>query len=122
MHIPLWPGIRLSLWEPQSPEAVHVTMASYYKPLNVTRVASKRGWALLLVRYDWRDHGTYEPDVRDREVNRLRDQVARVREAANDLDWMAASTASFDDRQTYRAIAAGLRRRLDDPTQTQEPT
>jgi hypothetical protein len=65
MRIPIWPGVRLSMWEPQNPDAVKVTMACYYKPFRVTRVLSKRGWALLLIRYDWRDTGTYEPPKRD---------------------------------------------------------
>jgi hypothetical protein len=60
MRIPIWPGIRLSIWEKQNPDAMKVEIACYYKPIKVTRVASKRGWALLLVRYGWRDHGVYK--------------------------------------------------------------
>lgn len=57
MRIPIWPGVRLSVWEEQNPEAVQITMALYYKPLRVRRVLSMRGWALFGVRYDWRDRG-----------------------------------------------------------------
>ena len=57
MRIPLWPGIRLSLFVPQDPGAVQVRMAFHHNPLRVLRVASARGWMLLLVRYDWRDRG-----------------------------------------------------------------
>ncbi|WP_331764774.1 hypothetical protein [Streptomyces sp. NBC_01238] len=69
MRIPIWPGVRLSVWEPQNPDAVKVTMACYYKPFKVTRVLSKRGWLVLLIRYDWRDTGTYEPPRRDTAEN-----------------------------------------------------
>ena len=54
MRIPIWPGVRLSVWEPQNPDAMGVTAPHIHTPLRVQRVASKRGWALLLVRYDWR--------------------------------------------------------------------
>lgn len=61
MRFPIWPGIRLSVWEPQNPDAVKVTMPCYHNPLRVRRVLSKRGWCLLLVRYDWRDTGIKPP-------------------------------------------------------------
>jgi hypothetical protein len=57
MRVPIRPGIRLSVWEPQNPEAIQVTVACYYNPVRVTRVLSMRGWACLLLRYDWRDAG-----------------------------------------------------------------
>lgn len=57
MRVPIWPGVRLSVWEPQNPDAVEVTMACYYNPIKVTRALSLRGWALLLLRYNWRDTG-----------------------------------------------------------------
>ena len=55
MRIPLWPGVRLSVWEKQNPDAVKVVtpFVTPYEPIR--RVLSKRGWMLLLVRYDWRD-------------------------------------------------------------------
>lgn len=55
MRIPIWPGIRLSVWEKQNPQAVKVVtpFITPYQPIR--RVLSKRGWMLLLVRYDWRD-------------------------------------------------------------------
>lgn len=63
MRIPIGPGVRLSLLEKQNPEAVQIKLATYYKPLKVTRVASMRGWMLLFVRYDWRNKGEYvRPD------------------------------------------------------------
>ena len=57
MRIPLWPGVRLSVWEEQNPDAVKVVtpFVTPYEPIR--RVLSKRGWFLLLVRYDWRDRG-----------------------------------------------------------------
>lgn len=58
MRIPIWPGIRLSIWEPQDPDAVKVTLAFIRKPPTVRRVLSMRGWMILLVRYDWRDTGS----------------------------------------------------------------
>lgn len=81
MRIPIWPGVRLSVWERQDPEAVSVRLAAYYKPPAVRRVASKRGWMLLLVRYDWRDPGhpgragiakTDAPVILDPELDALR--------------------------------------------------
>lgn len=56
MRIPMWPGVRLTVWERQNPEAVKVTLA-FAKPYPVRRVLSMRGWILLLVRYDWRTRG-----------------------------------------------------------------
>lgn len=55
MRIPLWPGVRLSVWEKQNPKAVQVTLArgEPYDP--VRRVLSVPGWMLLLIRYDWKD-------------------------------------------------------------------
>lgn len=54
MRIPIWPGIRLSVGEPQNPDAVKVVtpFVTPYQPIR--RVLSKRGWMLLLVRYDWK--------------------------------------------------------------------
>jgi hypothetical protein len=59
MRIPIWPGIRLSIWEPQNPDAVNVTLAFNRQSPTVRRVLSMRGWMILLVRYDWRDTGQY---------------------------------------------------------------
>jgi hypothetical protein len=64
MRIPIWPGVRLSVWERQNPEAVQVRLHWYHKPFTVRRVLSKRGWMILLVRYDWRDRGRPEPEDR----------------------------------------------------------
>lgn len=61
MRIPLRPGVRLSLLVPQNQDAVRIRMATYYNPLRVLRLISKRGWMVLLIRYDWRDKGVYEP-------------------------------------------------------------
>lgn len=38
-----------------------MTMPCYHNPLRVRRVLSKRGWCLLLVRYDWQDTGIKPP-------------------------------------------------------------
>lgn len=56
MRIPIWPGIRLSVWEKQNPDAVQVRLPYAQPRQPLRRVLSKRGWMLLLVRYDWRDH------------------------------------------------------------------
>lgn len=61
MRIPIRPGVKLSILEPQNPEAVRVRMATYYKPIKLTRLLSKRGWFVLLARYDWRNPGRYQP-------------------------------------------------------------
>ncbi len=60
MRIPIWPGIRLSVWEKQNPEAVKVTLARSkpYEP--VRRVLSMRGWMLLWVRYNWKEYNSEE--------------------------------------------------------------
>jgi hypothetical protein len=60
MRIPIWPGVRLSLFVPQDQQAVRIRLATHYNPLRVLRLASMRGWFVVLVRYDWRDHGKYE--------------------------------------------------------------
>lgn len=60
MRISIWPGVRLSVWEPQNPETVRVTLSLHYNPFSVRRVLSKRGWMLLLVRYDWRERGRWD--------------------------------------------------------------
>ncbi|MGW2384335.1 hypothetical protein [Streptomyces sp. NPDC001658] len=57
MRIPIWPGVRLSVWVKQNPDAVRVVMPSYHKPFTVRRALSKRGWMFLYVRYDWRSRG-----------------------------------------------------------------
>jgi len=68
MRIPIWPGIRLSVWERQNPDAVKVVMPNTELRKPVRRVLSKRGWMILLVRYDWRTSGSYykaEPGLRE---------------------------------------------------------
>lgn len=92
MRIPIWPGVRLSVWEPQNPDAVKVTMANYYKPFPVRRVLSKRGWMLLLVRYDWRDGGEYtKPDPGKNPI--VRDLVRELHRRATHLDTLRAAPA-----------------------------
>lgn len=59
MRIPIWPGIRLSVWERQNPEAVTVALARGAARQPVRRVLSVRGWMLLSVRYDWKDNEHY---------------------------------------------------------------
>jgi hypothetical protein len=61
MRIPIWPGVGLSLFVRQDQQAVRIRLAAYYNPLRVLRLASMRGWFVVLVRYDWRDKGVYEP-------------------------------------------------------------
>jgi len=74
VRTPLWPGVRLSVWEKQDPDAVKVVLARSkpYEP--VRRVLSMRGWMLLWVRYDWRDYGPRKTDLGVREV-RIRVQA-----------------------------------------------
>lgn len=69
MRIPIWPGIRLSVWEKQNPEAVRVVtpFVTPYEPIR--RVLSMRGWFGLLVRYDWKDRS--RPDMPDPSRDRL---------------------------------------------------
>lgn len=55
MRVPIWPGVRLSVWEKQNPDAVKVVTPFVTPHQPIRRVLSKRGWFLLLVRYDWRD-------------------------------------------------------------------
>lgn len=55
MRIPIWAGIRLSVWEKQNPEAVQIRLPYAQPQQPVRRVLSMRGWMLLLIRYDWRD-------------------------------------------------------------------
>ncbi|MFF7527312.1 hypothetical protein [Streptomyces pseudovenezuelae] len=66
MRIPIWPGVRLSVWEKQNSEAVKVTMPNTVMRGPVRRVLSKRGWMILLVRYDWQKSGRfYSPGLRE---------------------------------------------------------
>lgn len=64
MRITLWPGVRLSVWERQNPDAVKVVTPFITPHEPIRRVLSKRGWMLLLVRYDWRDRRN-QPDLYD---------------------------------------------------------
>lgn len=61
MRISVWPGIKLSVWERQNPEALRVTMSNTTMRGPVRRILSKRGWAVLLVRHDWKKSGRYCP-------------------------------------------------------------
>jgi len=67
MRIPIWPGVRLSVWEKQNPEAVKVTMPNTVLRTPVRRMLSKRGWMVLLVRYDWKKSGRFyqPPGIRE---------------------------------------------------------
>lgn len=92
MHIPLWPGVRLSVWEKQNPDAVRVTLARFtpYEP--VWRVLSMRGWMLLLVRYDWKDTSrpveaaVGAPDLVERLTRELHRRSLRLDELGEDPD------------------------------------
>lgn len=55
MRIPVWPGVRLSVWEKQDPGMVEIKLRDYRWPFSVRRILSKRGWMLLLIRYDWQE-------------------------------------------------------------------
>jgi hypothetical protein len=56
IRIPVWPGIQLAIGGEPNPAAVKVTFGGPYEKLEhrTVRLVSKRGWMLLLVRYDWR--------------------------------------------------------------------
>lgn len=56
MRIPIWPGLRLTVWEKQNPEAVKIRLARSVPYEPVRRVLSMPGWMLLLVRYDHKDY------------------------------------------------------------------
>ncbi|MFB7858800.1 hypothetical protein [Rhodococcus qingshengii] len=55
MRITIWPGVKLSIWVKQNPEAVEVDIKTHKEKPHVRRVLSKRGWMILLVRYNWRN-------------------------------------------------------------------
>lgn len=59
MKIRIWPGVELTVWKKQHPEAVQVSIPNTVMRGPVRRVLSKRGWMLLLVRYDWKKSGRY---------------------------------------------------------------
>ncbi len=104
MRVPIWPGVRLSVWERQNPDAVRVVLArsTPYEP--VRRVLSARGWMVLWVRYDWRDHSLpAAPDLAQspvvqglvRELHRRATHLEAIRGASADTvpneTWLHAS-------------------------------
>jgi len=56
IRVPVWPGVRLTFGGPPNPQAVKVAFGAPYEAQvpRTVRLVSKRGWMLLLVRYDWR--------------------------------------------------------------------
>jgi hypothetical protein len=93
MRIPLWKDLRLSVWEPQNPDAVKVTLARSkpYEP--VRRVLSMRGWMLLFVRYDWKDakpaadaSSPSVPDLVEQLTRELHRRSLRLEELGEDPD------------------------------------
>lgn len=92
MRIPLWPGVRLSVWEKQNPDAAKVTLA-HSKPYEpVRRVLSMPGWMILLVRYNWKDHSQPAetaqglPDLVERLTRELHRRSLRLEELGEDPD------------------------------------
>lgn len=67
LRIPIWPGIRLTFGGAPQPEAVRVVLGGP-RPVepSTVRIVSKRGWMVLLVRYDWR--ATQAPPVTVRRI------------------------------------------------------
>lgn len=95
MRIPVWPGVRLSVWEKQNPEAVKVTLArgKPYDPMR--RVLSMRGWMLLFIRYDWKDYSHHVEDPAKspvvyeltRELHRRATHLETIRTASEEQGW-----------------------------------
>lgn len=94
MRIPIWPEVRLSVWEKQNPEAVKVTLARSAPQQPVRRVLSVRGWMLLSVRYDWKGYSHPEPadvsanpvvDSLTRELHRRSTHLETLRSASEEL-------------------------------------
>lgn len=56
IRVPVWPGVHVALGGEPDSAAVRVTFGGPYEKLqhHTVRLVSKRGWMLLLVRYDWR--------------------------------------------------------------------
>lgn len=94
MRIPLRPGVRLSLFARQNQDAVRIRMATYYNPLRVLRLISKRGWMVLLIRYDWRDKGRYEPFDRA-------DLPLTAEESWEEMERMATDLYQAQDALTF---------------------
>lgn len=55
-RLPIWPGVHLTFGGTPKPEAVRVVLGGPRPPAGqrTIRIVSKRGWMVLLVRYDWR--------------------------------------------------------------------
>jgi hypothetical protein len=55
-RVPIWPGVQLTFGGEPNPAAVRVEFRPPYdkQEHRTVRLVSKRGWMLLLVRYDWR--------------------------------------------------------------------
>ncbi|MCX4911863.1 hypothetical protein [Streptomyces sp. NBC_00878] len=119
MRIPVWPGVRLCVWERQNPEAVKVTLARSkpYEP--VRRVLSMRGWMLLWVRYDWKDYSPPEPEdpakspvvyALTRELHRRNTHLQTIRAASEGLvltDQWVMTTGEVQGLQGALGIALG---------------
>ncbi|WP_435606622.1 hypothetical protein [Streptomyces ardesiacus] len=103
MRIPIWRNLRLSVWEPQNPDAVRVRLVRGEPKQPMRRVLSMRGWMLLLIRYDWQDHSQPPPDpgvtaiVQDltRELHRRATHLDTIRGADGDTvpneSWLMVS-------------------------------
>lgn len=119
MRVPIWPGVRLSVWEQQNPDAVKVTLARSTPKEPVRRVLSMRGWMLLWVRYDWKD---YSPPAADdpskshvvhqltREVHRRATHLETIRTASEDrvpTDAWVMVTGEVQGLQGALGIALG---------------
>jgi hypothetical protein len=55
LRVPVWPGIHLTFGGVPKTDAVRVVMGGPRPPTGqrTVRIVSKRGWMVLLVRYDW---------------------------------------------------------------------
>lgn len=119
MRILIWPGVRLSVWEKQNPDAVKVTLARSTPKEPVRRVLSMRGWMLLWVRYDWKDYSP--PPIDDpskshvvhqltRELHRRVTHLETIRTASEDqvpTDTWVMVTGEVQGLQGALGIALG---------------
>jgi hypothetical protein len=80
VRIPVWPGVKLTLWGSVNPQTMQVGLAAPLKK-PVKRIASMPGWAILFVRYNWKKrYGvrlTFQPVHGDAVDKWLQDQRDR---------------------------------------------
>jgi hypothetical protein len=107
VRIPLWPGLRLSVWERQNPDAVKVVMTFNSPRQPIRRVLSMRGWMILLVRYDWRRPHFPEP----KSIRRSEIEDSAWHSAWLHANWRQATSEMTTPQREYAAdcVAAHCR-------------